>query len=181
MKTLLLLVPASVILLGGAPAVRSVTLTVPINVPWTDTGIDVKDGDTICIEAKGDVIFADPDSEHHAGPDGRAATGGGCTYLVTRDGVPGQSLVGNVFENGSGSSLDGSGFFVGSRFSGAVPPGAQARKGRLFLGFNDGAVRCERDGVDAWGFGGDNHGAFEVTVTLNCKTSKKRQPVRPAS
>ena len=66
--------------------------------------------------------------------------------------MPRHSLVGNV---ANASSLDGKGFFVGSSFQGTVPVSNTTNgSGKLFLGFNDGSVFCDRSGYDAWGFGG---------------------------
>ena len=144
----------------------TVTISVPSTQPWTDTGITVSSGDTITITASGSVIFADPHTPEHAtGPDGKPQPWGGCGYVVTSSAVARHSLIGNITNS---SSLDGKGFFVGSSFQSTVPISNTTNgSGKLFLGFNDGAVFCDRSGYDAWGFGGDNHGSFTVTITIN--------------
>ena len=144
----------------------TVTISVPSTQPWTDTEITVSSGDTITITASGTVIFGDPHSaETTTGPDGKSEPWGGCSYPVTSSSVPRHSLVGNV---ANASSLDGKGFFVGSSFQGTVPVSNTTNgSGKLFLGFNDGSVFCDRSGYDAWGFGGDNHGSFTVTITIS--------------
>ncbi len=111
------------------------------------------------------MIFADPHTpENTTGPDGNPGTGGGCTYAVTDASVPGHSLVGNIADLWT---LDGKGFFVGSSFQGTVPiSNTTSSSGNFFLGFNDGAVYCDRTGYDGWGYGGDNHGSFMVDITV---------------
>ena len=79
--------------------------------------------------------------------------------------MPSQSLIGNIADS---SNLDGKGFFVGSNFLGTVPIADTTKEsGKLFSGFNDGAVYCNRSGYDSWGFGGDNHGSFTVEITID--------------
>ena len=141
------------------------TVQVSSNQPWTDTGLTVLQGDMISITASGTVIFADPHTpEHTTGPDGKPGPSGGCSYVVTDPSVPRNSLIGNIADS---SSLDGKGFFVGSSFQGTVPiVNTTKESGKLFLGFNDGAVYCDRSGYDSWGFRGDNHGSFTATITI---------------
>ena len=148
------------------PAQAAITKTVQVssNQPWTDTGLTVSPGDVISITASGDVIYADPDADHHTDPDGTTNPSGGCTFVVNDSTVPAQSLIGNIADF---SSLDGKGFFVGSNFQGTVPISDTTNEsGKLFLGFNDGVVFCDRSGYDAWGFEGDNHGSFTAIITI---------------
>lgn len=143
----------------------STTVTIPSTQPWTDTGLNVSPGDVISISASGTVIFADPHTpENTTGPDGKTGPSGGCSFVVTNAAVPAQALIGNIANS---ASLDGKGFFVGSSFNGTVPiANTTTQSGKLFLGFNDSAVFCDRSGYDAWGFGGDNHGSFTATITI---------------
>jgi len=160
----LLVLILSLIFPGIVHAQTTVTVIIPSTQPWTDTGLTVSAGDVISITASGDVIYADPDTDHHAGPDGTDNPSGTCKYVVTNSAVPAHSLIGNIADS---SSLDGRGFFVGSNFQGSVPiPNNTNESGKLFLGFNDGAVYCDRSGYDAWGFEGDNHGSFTATITI---------------
>jgi len=132
--------------------------------PWTDTGIILSPGDALSIEVTGSVQYADPDSTTETGPGGTDNPSGGCNYVVTDRSVPAQSVVGNV---AGFPALDGTGFYVGLGFEGSVPvPGAAQRSGKLYLGFNDGAVYCDRRGYDALGFRGENKGTFAATITV---------------
>lgn len=139
----------------------SVTVDVSSQVAWTDTGLDVKAGDFLIITASG-VITLDTDGKQST-PEGRQDLGGassGCNYLVF-DTVP-HALVGQI---GASSSLSGSGFYVGANFSAPVNS-----SGRLFLGFNDGFVKCNRSGLDSGGVG-DNSGSFSAKVIVIPSTS----------
>src|SRR5579884_2057207 len=64
---LALLVCSSGISLPAWAIATSKSLTVPGDVPWTDTGIDVSAGDKLHITAKGTVDFPD---KAGVGPDG---------------------------------------------------------------------------------------------------------------
>lgn len=154
------------ILLFPGTLYAQTTVTIPSTQPWTDTGLTVSQGDVITVSASGTVIFADPHTpENTTGPDGKTGPSGGCTFVVTSAAVPRQALIGNIANS---SSLDGNGFFVGSNFNGTVPiANTTTQSGKLFLGFNDGAVFCDRSGYDGWGFAGDNHGSFTATITIN--------------
>lgn len=160
----LLLVPVASAHADGSQ--ETVTVTVPSTQPWADTGLTVSAGDQISITAWGSVSW--DYTGVPAGPDGRERDQDMCHYVVMDSDVPGQSLVGNVADF---ETLDGEGFFAGSSFQGTLPiAGTTVPSGKLFLGFNDGAVLCDRSGYDAWGFGGDNHGSFtaEITITRGC-------------
>ena len=62
--------------------------------------------------------------------------------------VAAHSLVANVSRD---LTLDGRGFYVGTSWKGTAPfPGTTAPAGRLFIGFNDRAVLCDRSGYDSW-------------------------------
>jgi len=64
-------------------------------------------------------------------------------------------------------TLDGRGFYVGTGWKGTAPfPGTTAPAGRLFIGFNDRAVMCDRSGYDSWKFRNANAGGFTAVVTV---------------
>jgi hypothetical protein len=169
------MIPASPFVGVASAQSVTVTLTIPSTQPWTDTGLVVSYGDLLSISASGTVVFADPHTaKNTATPDGKPGNGGTCSYVATDPSVPGQSLVGNI---ASSHTLDGKGFFVGTSFLGTVPIANTTEPfGKLFLGFNDGAVYCDRSGYDGWGFGGDNHGSFTVTITITPSTGPDLNP-----
>jgi hypothetical protein len=124
---------------GEAPIARRrlvnpVTRTVPANVRWTDTGIDVREGDVLHFQADG-VVRLNAD-----GTDTAHADGSDKGRRLSEGPLPGESagaLVGRI-----GNSQP---FRIGREAS--VP---MLETGRLFLGTND-------DHVD------DNSGEFIVT------------------
>ena len=67
---------------------QAITVQVSSNQPWTDTGLTVSPGDVISITASGDVIYADPDADHHTDPEGTDNEPGGCSFVVTDPAVP---------------------------------------------------------------------------------------------
>jgi hypothetical protein len=114
---------------------REKQVMVVANAAWSDTGIDLQSGQTIYLEAMGNITWgpgrhADPEGEHDS-PRNNARP------IPNR---PGGSLIGRV-----GSSSDP--FFVGDDKGAIRVRGA----GRLFLGINDDNL-------------GDNSGYFRVTV-----------------
>jgi hypothetical protein len=140
------------------------TLDVPATAPWTDTGIVVLPGDRLQIRAWGAAKFADAGSVRTIGPQGSGHGGGGCTYVVTDSNVPAHSLIANI---APAMTFDGGGFFIGSSWSGTVPiAGTTANDGRLLVGFNDGAMMCDRSGYDSWAFRNNNSGSFMIEVTV---------------
>lgn len=148
-----------------SPASIITTIDVRSTQPWTATGITVGYGDKLTFVASGEVIYADPDDEHVTGPNGTENPSGGCGNVVTDPAVPAQSLIGNIADS---PSLDGAGFFIGPAFQGSVPfSNTSQETGELLLGFNDGAVLCDRSGIDNWGFTGDNSGSFTVKIIVN--------------
>ncbi|MFZ0704884.1 MAG: LssY C-terminal domain-containing protein [Candidatus Korobacteraceae bacterium] len=101
------------------------SVTVPANVPWTDTGIDVTPGDKLHITAKGTVDFADKTGVAPAG----AERGWKDTILALSVASAGRgALVGRV-----GSDPAALPFFIGADGTVTVPVA-----GRLFLGVNQG-------------------------------------------
>lgn len=148
----------------GARPDQVAILDVPATAPWTDTGINVRTGDRIDIRAWGTVKFGGPQSGNSASPDGSGPSEGGCTYAVTDSKVAAHSLIGNV---ASQLTFDGHGFYVGSMWAGTLPiVGSTATGGRLFLGFNDSAMSCDRTGYDSWAFRVGNSGSFTIELAI---------------
>ena len=142
---------------------ESLILNVPATAPWTDTGVTVRAGDRLDIRAWGTVRFGDTEAGR-AVPPGGLGRGGDCSFVVTDGKVPAHALVGNVAPR---LTFDGLGFLVGALWSGSVPvPGSTAPEGRLFLGFNHGAMLCDRSGYDSWAFRINNSGAFTVEIAI---------------
>ena len=141
---------------------QSLLLNVAATEPWTDTGLTVYPGDRLSVRAWGSVRAGDLDRP--VPPAGRSAKGGGCSYVVTDSRIPQGALVANIAPR---MTFDGNGFLVGSQWSGPVPvAGTTAPQGRLFLGFNDDAMLCDRSGYDSWEFRINNSGAFTVEVSI---------------
>jgi len=114
---------------------REKQVMVVANVAWSDTGIDVQSGQTIYLEAMGNIVWG---PGRHAGPNGESNS----PYNAARPipNRPGGSLIGRV-----GSSSDA--FFVGDDRGAIRVRGS----GRLFLGINDDYLQ-------------DNSGYFRVIV-----------------
>jgi hypothetical protein len=141
---------------------ESLILNVPATAPWTDTGIVVRAGDRLQIRAWGQVKFGD-EVGRGVTPSG-LGKGGGCSFVVTNAAVPAHALVANV---ASQLNFDGMGFVVGPQWEGTVPvAGSTAPEGRLFLGFNDAGVLCDRSGYDSWAFRVRNSGAFTAEIAI---------------
>jgi hypothetical protein len=133
--------------------------------PWTDTGLVVAAGDRIQIRAWGTVKFDGGREGATATPRGVPGPAGGCSFVATDPKVPGYSLIANIAPS---LTLDGHAVFVGTQWTGTLPiAGTSATRGRLFLGFNDKAVMCDRSGYDSWGFRNDNNGVFVVDVSVS--------------
>jgi hypothetical protein len=102
---------------------NSKSITVPSNVLWTDTGIDVSPGDTLHITAKGTVDFADKTG---VGPEG-AARGWRDTIRALSVSSAGRgALVGRI-----GNDPAAIPFLIGADGTVTVPVA-----GRLYLGIN---------------------------------------------
>ena len=114
---------------------REKQVMVVANAAWTDTGIDVRSGQTIYMEAMGEIRWGPGRS---AGPNGESNS----PYNAARPmpNRPGGSLIGRF-----GSSGDN--FFIGDDRSAIRVRGS----GRLFLGINDDYLQ-------------DNTGYFRVIV-----------------
>lgn len=128
--------------IGMAAPGGSYLMVLPITMPWLDTGIDLRVGDTL-------KIVAAP-AKNHPPCDGKT----GCPPYrdpgaVIVDGSLGTgltALVGRVGDTGRP-------FSIGGTYDGPVPG-----VGRLYLGYND-----------CWDCWGDNTGAFEVTIEVKTK------------
>ena len=138
------------------------TLNIPATAPWTDTGLSLRVGDHVQLRAWGVVTFGEA-SRRNVMPRG-AGPGGGCAFVVMDRSVPAEALVANIAPE---MTFDGRGFLVGSDWGGTLPvTGSTATEGRLFLGFNHGAMLCDRSGYDSWSFHNRSGGAFSVELTI---------------
>jgi len=111
-------------------------LNVQANTPWTDTGMDVMQGDVFRFDAQGDIIFIQG-SNNTTNAGGKADVKSD-KYPVASAGVG--ALIGKVGTNGAP-------FLIGNNRGAVTIPAT----GRLWLGVND-------DGFS------DNSGAFRVTI-----------------
>jgi hypothetical protein len=160
MKLIVALVLLGQTLLPATRPDESAIVDVAATSPWTDTGIVVKAGDRIEMRAWGVIKF----EAKSVGPAGSGPATGGCEYVVTDPRVAAHSLVANVAQE---MTFDGRGFLVGTNWKGIAPiAGTTAPAGRLFVGFNDRAMMCDRSGYDSWAFRNRNSGAFTTSITI---------------
>jgi hypothetical protein len=121
----------------SAPAGTSgATVTVPGNQPWTPTGFNVRRGETVRINATGEIMWS-PEPADRATP--RGAQSGRKSGAPPVGEAAGGALVGRV---GNGRP-----FFIGAQDAIRMPD-----NGELFLGINDDVVT-------------DNTGQFMVTIS----------------
>lgn len=120
---------------GGAP--QQAVVTVVGNQVWTDSGIAVKSGQTISVEAKG-TVWANPTLSY--GPEGEPNRPDWKKYSVIAE-APHLGLIAKIGE-------DTTPFFLGRSYQARV-----AASGRLYLGVNDNDAS-------------NNSGEFTVTVTV---------------
>lgn len=120
---------------GRRGGMREREVRVAADRPWTDTGIDVRDGQVVYVEARGEVIWG---RGREDGPQGERNS----SYNANRPipNRPGGSLIGRV---GAGRDV----FFIGNETGAMRMRGG----GRLFLGINDDYLQ-------------DNRGFWTVTV-----------------
>lgn len=164
MKVIVALVLLGQTLLPTTRPDESAIVNVPATSPWTDTGITLKAGDRIEMRAWGAIKFDALSSTSSVGPAGSGPSTGGCEYVVTDPRVAAHSLVANVAAE---MTFDGRGFLVGTNWKGTAPiAGTTAPSGRLFVGFNDRAMMCDRGGYDSWAFRNRNSGAFTTSITI---------------
>lgn len=121
---------------GGRPGgMRERAVTVTASLAWNDTGIDVRQGQTIYFEATGNVTWGPSRRDGPAGE--RNSPNNPGRPLPNR---PAAALIGKV---GSGNDV----FFIGED-TGAI---RVRNAGRLYLGINDDVLT-------------DNRGNFRVTI-----------------
>jgi hypothetical protein len=121
---------------GSRAGMRERQVTVRADTAWSDTGIEVRDGQTLYFEARGEVTWGPGRKD---GPEGEKNSPNNPGRPIA--GRPGAALIGRV--GGSASDF----FFVGDERGAIRVRGS----GRLFLGINDDYLR-------------DNRGYFTVTV-----------------
>ena len=131
---------------ADACSAREITLQVPATTAWTDTGIDVIEGEALTIDASGTVRYGGMSAQV---TDANGGNFDGQKFFSTSvfPNAPVVSLIGRV-----GDTALPNGGFVGTHDAIAAPA-----SGRLFLGFNDQKQAFA-----------DNSGAFTVTVRLTC-------------
>ena len=122
---------------GGRPSgLRERQVNVAANVPWNDSGIDVRPGQTVYFEARGEIRWG---RDRRDGPDGEANSPNNPNRpMPTR---PAAALIGKV----GGESIDS--FYIGAD----TGPVRMRSGGRLYLGVNDDFLQ-------------DNSGFFQVVV-----------------
>jgi hypothetical protein len=136
--------------LQPAQAGTNITVTVPANPLWTDTGVTLATTDLAVIhDAEG--AWRWDWSSWWGGPEGDANAGKGDNFLTS---VPKASLIGFVGASPSGAGQDDPSFFAVGRASVSV----SGRAGKLWLGFNDDAIS---------GNTGDNLGSVTAIVSVN--------------
>jgi len=122
---------------GGRPrGLREREVVVSGDVPWIDTGVDVRSGQTVYFSATGTVWWGPGRKD---GPDGEKNSPHNPSRPIPNR--PAASLIGKI---GPGS---GNLFFIGNDQT----PIRMRSGGRLFLGVNDDVLK-------------DNHGNFRVSV-----------------
>jgi hypothetical protein len=134
------------------------TISIPGNQPWTDTGLDLNQGDQVTITASGTIKVAPEDpgktpagDPSCIGPTGRKIDPTSETWLTP--GLTCWSLVGRIG--------DGAPFQVGTGVSFSVETA-----GRLYLGVNDENGRF-----------GNNSGSWMVDITVS--SAAEEQPPCP--
>lgn len=120
---------------GRPPGMRERTVNVAASVPWSDTGIDMRSGQTVYFNANGEVRWG---RDRRDGPEGENNSPRNPGRPMPNR--PGAALIGRV-----GDSNDP--FFIGGDTAGI----RVRSSGRLYLGINDEVLT-------------DNSGAFRVTV-----------------
>jgi len=117
-----------------------VEVSVPGTEVWTDTGVDLKPGDLVVIEATGDVILGGNGSVH-GGPEGNDDPNIRTNNVEGLEDENHGALIGGIGEGGTP-------FLVGTQHGFTV-----VEEGRLLLGVNDTGT-------------GNNGGAFEAVITI---------------
>jgi hypothetical protein len=120
---------------GRPPGLRERSVSVGSTLPWNDTGIDIRSGQTIYFEASGNVRWG---RDRRDGPEGENDSPNNPNRPIPNR--PAAGLIGRV---GNGSDF----FFIG----GERGPIRVRSSGRLYLGINDDFLQ-------------DNSGSFRVIV-----------------
>lgn len=120
---------------------RRLTLTIPANQDWTDTGIDLREGESLHVTATGNVKFSSSDPA--TGPNGAPREWKDLIRSYPVNDAGRGALIGLIGEKGVATP-----FLVGQDAKFEVQ-----KNGRLFLGVNDNQY-------------GDNTGSFQVTVDV---------------
>ena len=133
--------------------VRTVVISVAGGTAWTDTGLEVADGDIIAFQAEGSITLQKGNPEAECGPEGydlqtlqQPLTGRNLGALIGKV-VIGVTMLVNEQTKEERQEESAVVFYVGSLGRVEMPA-----KGRLFLGINETVI-------------GDNGGGFRVTVT----------------
>jgi Ca2+-binding EF-hand superfamily protein len=122
----------------GTTSGETITLTIPGNQQWTDTGLTVRAGDLLTFDANGTVYMT-------RGDDDSATPRGSQTGRVASGAVLPRELAGALIARVENAAP----MLIGDRRTSVRMP----RDGRLFLGVND-------------DYFGDNRGEFRVTVSI---------------
>jgi hypothetical protein len=123
---------------SGPPAgMREQQVLAYANVPWSDTGINVRAGQTLYFRARGEVRWG---KDREDGPQGEKNSPHNANRPIP--GRPGAALIGKVGE-GAGNV-----FFIGDHQG----PIRMRTSGRLYLGINDDVLQ-------------DNRGFFTIVVS----------------
>ena len=124
-------------------AVNGKAVTVPGDVAWTDTGVELQKGDDVTITATGTVLPNKADPSLVAGPDGLVNDPGAKRFNVFPDAFH-SALIGRVTAAGQIFAVGSNAHFK------------SASAGQLQLGINDVGVNS-------------NAGAFQATITVKRK------------
>ncbi|MFQ6037935.1 MAG: hypothetical protein ACE5LV_04885 [Candidatus Aminicenantales bacterium] len=141
--------------------VRRVEIMVPSDVAWTDTGVEVEEGDVLFFRASGQICLQRGNPVAYCGPDGYNVQ----TLQQPIEGENLGALIGKVYFLISVEVDEETGEEVRNEIEEMFPIGSQALvsmpiAGRLFLGINEDLV-------------GDNEGAFRVQIII---TEERRAP-----
>ncbi len=120
---------------GGPGGMRERQLMIAANTPWTDSGIELRGGQTIYVQASGNVTWG---ADRRDGPEGEHDSPSNPGRPMPNR--PAAALIGKV---GEGNDI----FFIGND----TGPIRVRNSGRLYLGINDDVLK-------------DNRGSFRVVV-----------------
>lgn len=141
---------------------KPVTLAVPADIPWTQTGVEVRAGEEILFSSEGKISLQKGNPESECGPEGYDIQAIGSPLPDKNLGALIGKVVVTVIETYDERTKEAKHeeiavvFMIGRGGRVEMPAG-----GRLFLGINDNVV-------------GDNEGAFSVTMQLSRSSSGGR-------